>query len=441
MHPTVRWILFIFFTLLFFISAPLLVLYTAGYRFNFESRSFLRTGVLSIGTIPRGAEISLNGTSVSDTTPAVLKQLMPGRYQLSLSREGYHPWEESVQVKSGETTLLSSILLFLQEDPVALFSQPITTITPSPGSDLFASITQNEAQTELQMTNAEGKTVLVTSLPRLSTPTVLWSAQGTFLVLFDAEANTIDVFQSDGSPVPLTFSDFEKQKIENIFWAPSSNHLLTIISEGMTKTIDVENGSITPLAETAVIPLDASLLTLQTTTEATEVHLKENGVDRIIALLPASSYTLIDRDRSLLLLRDAQNTLVLLDLRSANPLLFKQVAPLEQWNHTAGLIALSDGYEVNLYDTQTHQMEFITRQSVPLVALAVHPSGHTLLLATATDLFAIGRDLVEDIRPTTPLLTVQEPIKTFWLSLEGKTVFLETVQSKTSSILSLPLTK
>ncbi|MEK7529921.1 MAG: hypothetical protein AAB570_03290, partial [Patescibacteria group bacterium] len=61
----VRRKLFYGFVLLFLITAPLSLLYTAGYRWSKED-GLSKTGTLLLATTPRGAQITIDGRKRSD---------------------------------------------------------------------------------------------------------------------------------------------------------------------------------------------------------------------------------------------------------------------------------------------------------------------------------------------------------------------------------------
>ncbi len=112
----IRRALFFLFVGIFLISAPLVVLYTAGYRFNRTSNTVLQTGTLSLASIPRGADIFLHGQDVRDTTPTVLQRLPQGTHAVRIERNGYYPWERSVHVQSGATTYITAPLFSRSEE-------------------------------------------------------------------------------------------------------------------------------------------------------------------------------------------------------------------------------------------------------------------------------------------------------------------------------------
>jgi hypothetical protein len=118
----VRKALFFLFFGVFLVSAPLVVLYTAGYRFNRTNNTLSQTGTLSLASTPRGAESIVNGENMGDATPAVLQRLAPGTRTVLLSKEGYHNWERVVSVESGVTTYVTAPL-FLVAEPTTLIQE------------------------------------------------------------------------------------------------------------------------------------------------------------------------------------------------------------------------------------------------------------------------------------------------------------------------------
>lgn len=69
---------------------------------------------------PKGAEIFLNGKSTGKYTPAVIRLLPPGEYEVELSKSGYQTWKKHLTVLRRQITLANK-----DNSPIALFlSQP-----------------------------------------------------------------------------------------------------------------------------------------------------------------------------------------------------------------------------------------------------------------------------------------------------------------------------
>jgi len=109
--------LFLLFLALFFSTAPIVVLYTAGWRYSFEHGRILQTGILSIESIPRGAQIFLDGRMERERTPAVIDTVLPGDHLVELRREDSLPWKKNLTVESRQTTFAQTIILWIDALP------------------------------------------------------------------------------------------------------------------------------------------------------------------------------------------------------------------------------------------------------------------------------------------------------------------------------------
>jgi hypothetical protein len=119
MHITLRRFVFAVFVLTFLISAPLLVLYTAGYRLNISNKRLQQTGVLAISTVPKGTNISINGQNLAQKSPYVIQRIMPNTHAVVFQKKGYHEWSQRVTVEEGKTTYISA-RLFADSQPTLL---------------------------------------------------------------------------------------------------------------------------------------------------------------------------------------------------------------------------------------------------------------------------------------------------------------------------------
>ena len=58
---------------LFLLVAPLVVLYTAGYRLDVQRGRLVQIGALSVTSVPKGAQVFLVDAALSDRTPTLQK--------------------------------------------------------------------------------------------------------------------------------------------------------------------------------------------------------------------------------------------------------------------------------------------------------------------------------------------------------------------------------
>jgi len=98
---------------LFLATAPVVVLYTAGYRYNAKKQAIEKVGILFIRSRPEGATIWLNEEKRRERSPSRLRNLLPGTYTVTVGREGYVAWSKRLPVESERTTFAEGIVLFL----------------------------------------------------------------------------------------------------------------------------------------------------------------------------------------------------------------------------------------------------------------------------------------------------------------------------------------
>jgi hypothetical protein len=84
---------------------------------NAATQSKPGTGSIEIGSAPPGAGITLvpptesGGTPLAyGPTPATINDLAPGKYTVSLSKNGYKNFQQEVEVKAGSTVRVKALL-------------------------------------------------------------------------------------------------------------------------------------------------------------------------------------------------------------------------------------------------------------------------------------------------------------------------------------------
>ena len=102
---------------LFFVMSPTVIMYTAGWRFNFATRLVESTGVLSIDVEPEDTTVFLNDTRLTNSLPIRLSGLAPGTYRVRLEKSGFHSWQKDISIQSNETYYIKNITLLIEAEP------------------------------------------------------------------------------------------------------------------------------------------------------------------------------------------------------------------------------------------------------------------------------------------------------------------------------------
>lgn len=139
----------------FFIIAPLLVLYTSGFRYDTKNHEFTTTGVISVDTKPQDAEVYVNNKYIGNTQPLRLDGLVPGIYEVRVSKTGYYDFNTILTVRSHETSYIKGVTLWQKNNAVLLQKIPGGSITQvginsnTPTNYFF--VTQNSSSSTLHV--------------------------------------------------------------------------------------------------------------------------------------------------------------------------------------------------------------------------------------------------------------------------------------------------
>jgi hypothetical protein len=124
-----RTIFFITLVVLFLLVAPSTVLYSWGYRFDFESRRITQTGGFYFKVLPKSVQILLDGKPIKRTDfffgAAFIDNLLPKTYELELKKEGYHSWKKILEIKEKQVTDAKSVVLLPQNPELSILSKNV----------------------------------------------------------------------------------------------------------------------------------------------------------------------------------------------------------------------------------------------------------------------------------------------------------------------------
>ena len=108
----IRAILYWFFVLVFLVATPVVVYFSLGYKFDFKSRKFLKTGAISIKSRPRSAKVYINGKKIKGTTPCIIDEVNPGEYRLLIKKKHFYPYSVEVKVNPSQVTHINAEMVY-----------------------------------------------------------------------------------------------------------------------------------------------------------------------------------------------------------------------------------------------------------------------------------------------------------------------------------------
>lgn len=112
-----RKIYFIAAIFIFIAATPLLILYSSGYRFDFQSFTVAKTGGIFISSYPKGVDIYINDKLSKTTGSNIFSQgglvdgLKPGEYTVAIKKNDYKDWVKKMTVNASLVTEARNIFL------------------------------------------------------------------------------------------------------------------------------------------------------------------------------------------------------------------------------------------------------------------------------------------------------------------------------------------
>ena len=116
MSKKTRRIILLICSVLFFIITPIIVLYSLGYRIDFEEKKIVATGGIYVKALPLGANIIID-SKISNKTSILsnyvfVQNLLPKQHSILIKKDGYYDYQKNLAVKENEVTKLEQVVLF-----------------------------------------------------------------------------------------------------------------------------------------------------------------------------------------------------------------------------------------------------------------------------------------------------------------------------------------
>jgi hypothetical protein len=411
MNTKIRKFIFFFFLSLFFVSAPLVVLYTAGYRYHWKKGRFEKTGTLLIASQPADATAIMNGDTSGKRTPASFSKILPDDYPVRVEKNGYFTWRKTLTVKSGETTFAKNIVLFKDTLPTTAFLGDIIAVAFTENVSVHLSLTDdwmeiiaahNDNKTQRLLSrfakekyeqetlriSPDNEHVLFTALEKNTEPSKKPAAAAPVL------AGIIYPLESDTEPIELR--RLFPEGMNGATWNDDGSRLLVMTPRGLF-AVHVSDGTVTPLLYSAHV-LDAQSMGSETyILERTKTGIALARIDTEtpvpIAQLPSSNYRFASSDgAALFIVDDARQTMEIIDNRTGETIHSVRANRLVWQKKSGNRALLWSDFEMFTYDSENHELHLVTRVGTPMRECAWHPSGAYALYSTATHIIAIELD-------------------------------------------------
>lgn len=220
--------------ILFIVLAGYAVMYSTGYRFDFESGTLKKTGVIAITTRPSGASVTINDRHYTRKTPFTLRNVLPGAYHIKLELKDYRIYEKDIEVLSNQVAEEHNIDLILKEVPQAVVATDVNALISLDDDVYYFNVNKQFAKT--------GTSPVLLTFDRLpdNIRNVLNKATGLYLANKHEYSNTWALGVTVGNQRWLVVADLtsyrgymtgaplNQVKPENLFWINESRLMMII---------------------------------------------------------------------------------------------------------------------------------------------------------------------------------------------------------------------
>ncbi len=436
MTLTVRRYLYIVFILAFATITPLLILYANGYQLSLNKRGFVKTGMFILDSNPRGALVYVNGqkqAAIFDrllgkqdaalTTPAKIKNMEPGEYDVKIELDGYWPWQKKLSIYPGASTYAEDIILFKKELPLLLVQDAFASVSYSPDGRFAAGSARGWQLVSL----SDGAAVKLPADPKARTAG--WSADSKKLLIGKTLISADD---------PKNYSDLSKligdDRIDLKFDAAADN-LIYCRTEDQLLVFDSLNREIKPIL--TGLGAGKNYKIIDYLVKERQIYLiadlgakmvldiyERNGEKRGSLDLPKSAgYRFVSQEHRLINLYDAvRGRLFLIDPLSPVKRVSEIIEPIKnfKWLSDSQLF-YSDDFEVTLFDIGNKQKRLIARLGNVIRQIFWHPSDNYVLYSTDNSINIIELD--ERVKQNVTELISLAKIGNLRLSEDGKSLF------------------
>ncbi len=397
MSLKLRRFLYILFILAFLIIAPLICLYASGYKLK-SGYKIQKTGILILDSKPAGANIFLNGKPQQlflekyffqkksyITTPAKIKSLLPGDYDIRLELNGYWPWQKKLSIKPGKTTFAEDIFLFKDTLPLLKINGAFNNLSLSPNEKYFI-LQDNNNTTLFNLTNDEKE------IYRISTSTILKSESDSAAYSWSPDSQRVIadnlLFNINNWENPIFLSELLGPSVKNYKWFNSDNRLYYSNNDEIDY-YDFSTDSHSSIIKSQLFSdylVKDNLIYLvksaERTTELNIFNLNNNLMGKIN--LPDATYTFLHPNHELINLYDLNNQILYI----IDP--FADFMPLREslsnvkktfWVNNEKLL-YANNFEIWLLDLNNLNKKLLTRISNNIESIFWHPSNNYIIYAT-----------------------------------------------------------
>ena len=235
----IRTIILVFFIVLFLVLAPGIILYTSGYRYDWQYGFLRETGSINVDIAPDTASIFINDVKIKSGMPVRLNDRVPGKYKILISNDGYFDWQKEVLVKNKQTVYIKDIFMLKINSPESIMTgKTISVLKISYDKKYLIYTTRNTSITEARLYRvSDGEDILLAS--STDDMEIEFAPSNDYFSVSDVTAphQTLMIFNADDAAKKINLSERVKYPIQKYQWKESVEPELYFTANGRLMSI------------------------------------------------------------------------------------------------------------------------------------------------------------------------------------------------------------
>ncbi len=391
-----RRILYISFFIIFFIAAPLVILWAGGYHYDFTRHKIQKTGGIFIESKPSKAEVYLNNKKQDKKTTARLKNLLPNQYEVRIEKNGYQTWQKKLPVYPGQTTFIQYIRLFKKNPKIKnILNKKIILSSQKNGNELAIIYPQNK-KFGLALFNLASQNLKELATLNYQPNEIILSPHKSFIFLKYNPKYSKDKWLLDTNGKKLIdLAKIIPKGTSKLKWLPNSkDEIIYGISKAGLEKIDFISKQTALVLKKAILDfyiINDQIFFLEKANG--RILLKQTNFNKqdkfkTLTTLPISEdYKFFESRPNLLTLLDKKNEILyLIKTNGQNQNKKRRIKIFSETNYVkwlGNLLLFGNDFEISTYDIEKNELNLIVRLSSKIKKAIWYPTATHIVYLTA----------------------------------------------------------
>lgn len=233
-----RTILFIILLLAFAIIAPLIILYSQGYRFDLSKMEIVKIGGIYIKVYPGDAQIYIDGEYKQSTSmfsnDLLIQELLPGSHKIEIKKDGYRSWEKTLLVEEKKVVDSKYVILFPEQIPFTSIQENVSNFYPYPNANKLLITTTTNGLASFDVDESKATSILKNPL---NISNIYFSINNKNIIIKTA-ASAYYLLPLDGKTnIPVLLKNLDA-KTRNLFFDLNSDSIIYYQSNNQIYKLD-----------------------------------------------------------------------------------------------------------------------------------------------------------------------------------------------------------